>query len=82
MNFNIDDFIGGVDPQVEFDFQYSSINLTSNETIFAAVADIDKDFFCAMLPLKVTTYYQDGKQYSALVEYLLGSDETFIILPK
>lgn len=82
MSHNIDNYLKGRDATDVFDFQYVSIKLTSGENIFASLADVDDEMYCVMVPLKVATVQQGDSYVSALVEYTVGSDDIFSLLPK
>lgn len=82
MSFDIEDYLDGRDPHETLTFKYVSIKLKSGETIFTSVADLNDDNYCVMVPLKVTSVPYNGSYVSALIEFLVGTDDIFSVLPK
>ena len=65
-------------------FDYVSVKLVTTETIFTKLALFphSTDEYILLNPMKLATVEMDGKYVSVLIDYLLGSDEAFFIIPK
>lgn len=81
-NYDLEAYLNGRDPKEALDFDYVVVKMTSGETVFTAVSELDADNYCAMLPLKLASIAQGGTYVSAMVEYMVGSDDVFMVLPK